>query len=100
MMKFEVVENVEMNEDNGGWIVVKVVEDKVGCDKVVEFVELSFDFGESLCSCMIVEKDSNGKWIEKIEWDYGSSNIEDVFSSKVCKKIVEMDFEISIGDVK
>ena len=94
-MKFEVVENVEMNEDNGGWIVVKVVE-----DEVVEFVELSFDFGESLCSVVIVEKDSNGKWIEKIEWDYGSSNIEDVFSSKVCKKIVEMDFEISIGDVK
>ena len=93
-MKFEVVENVEMNEDNGGWIVVKVVEDKVGCDKVVEFVELSFDFGESLCSCLIVEKDSNGKWMEKF------SNVEDVFSSKVSKKIVEMDFEISIGDVK
>ena len=88
-MKFEVVENVEMNEDNGGWIVVKVVE-----DEVVEFVELSFDFGESLCSCMIVEKDSNGKWMEKF------SNVEDVFSSKVSKKIVEMDFEISIGDVK
>ena len=88
-MKFEVVENVEMNEDNGGWIVVKVVE-----DEVVEFVELSFDFGESLCSCLIVEKDSNGKWMEKF------SNVEDVFSSKVSKKIVEMDFEISIGDVK
>ena len=88
-MKFEVVENVEMNEDNGGWIVVKVVE-----DEVVEFVELSFDFGESLCSVVIVEKDSNGKWMEKF------SNVEDVFSSKVSKKIVEMDFEISIGDVK
>ena len=94
MMKFEVVENVEMNEENGGWIVVKVVEDKVGCDKVVEFVELSFDFGESLCSVVIVEKDSNGKWMEKF------SNVEDVFSSEVNKKIVEMDFEISIGDVK
>ena len=93
-MKFEVVENVEMNEENGGWIVVKVVEDKVGCDKVVEFVELSFDFGESLCSVVIVEKDSNGKWMEKF------SNVEDVFSSEVNKKIVEMDFEISIGDVK
>ena len=88
-MKFEVVENVEMNEDNGGWIVVKVVE-----DEVVEFVELSFDFGESLCSVVIVEKDSNGKWMEKF------SNVEDVFSSEVSKKIVEMDFEISIGDVK
>lgn len=88
-MKFEVVENVEMNEENGGWIVVKVVE-----DEVVEFVELSFDFGESLCSVVIVEKDSNGKWMEKF------SNVEDVFSSKVSKKIVEMDFEISIGDVK
>ena len=88
-MKFEVVENVEMNEDNGGWIVVKVVE-----DEVVEFVELSFDFGESLCSVVIVEKDSNGKWMEKY------SNVEDVFSSEVSKKIVEMDFEISIGDVK
>ena len=88
-MKFEVVENVEMNEDNGGWIVVKVVE-----DEVVEFVELSFDFGESLCSVVIVEKDSNGKWMEKF------SNVEDVFSSEVNKKIVEMDFEISIGDVK
>ena len=89
MFSFEVVENVEMNEDNGGWIIVKVVE-----DKVVEFVELSFDFGESLCSVVIVEKDSNGKWMEKF------SNVEDVFSSKVSKKIVEMDFEISIGDVK
>ena len=89
MMKFEVVENVEMNEENGGWIVVKVVE-----DEVVEFVELSFDFGESLCSVVIVEKDSNGKWMEKF------SNVEDVFSSEVNKKIVEMDFEISIGDVK
>ena len=88
-MKFEVVENVEMNEDNGGWIVVKVVE-----DEVVEFVELSFDFGESLCSVVIVEKDSNGKWMEKF------SNVEDVFSSEVNKKIVEMDFKISIGDVK
>jgi len=45
MMKFEIVEDVEMNEENGGWIVVKVVE-----NEVVEFVELSFDFGESLCS--------------------------------------------------
>ena len=89
MMKFEVVENVEMNEENGGWIVVKVVE-----DEVVEFVELSFDFGESLCSVVIVEKDSNGKWMEKF------SNVEDVFSSEVNKKIVEMDFKISIGDVK
>ena len=88
-MKFEVVENVEMNEDNGGWIIVKVVE-----DKVVEFVELSFDFGESLGSVVIVEKDGNGKWMEKF------SNVEDVFSSEVSKKIVEMDFEISIGDVK
>jgi len=88
-MKFEVVENVEMNEENGGWIVVKVVE-----DEVVEFVELSFDFGESLCSVVIVEKDSNGKWMEKF------SNVEDVFSSEVNKKIVEMDFKISIGDVK
>ena len=88
-MKFEVVENVEMNEENGGWIVVKVVE-----DEVVEFVELSFDFGESSCSCLIVEKDSNGKWMEKY------SNVEDVFSSEVSKKIVEMDFDISSGDVK
>ena len=96
-MKFEVVENVEMNEDNGGWIVVKVVE-----DEVVEFVELSFDFGKSLCSCLIVDKDSNGKWIEKYgkKGDYRSSNVEDVFSSEVSKKIVEMDFDISSGDVK
>ena len=89
MFSFEVVENVEMNEDNGGWIIVKVVE-----DKVVEFVELSCDFGESLGSVVIVEKDGNGKWMEKF------SNVEDVFSSEVSKKIVEMDFEISIGDVK
>ena len=82
MFSFDVIEDVEMNDSNGGWIVVKVVE-----DEVVEFVELSFDFGESLCSCLIVEKDSNGKWIEK----YGK-RIEDVFSSEVSKKIFEMDF--------
>ena len=55
---------------------------------------MSFDFGESLGSVVIVEKDGNGKWMEKF------SNVEDVFSSEVSKKIVEMDFEISIGDVK
>ena len=39
MLKIEVVEDVEMNEDNGGWIVVKVNE-----DKVEEFVYFAFDF--------------------------------------------------------
>ena len=79
MMKFEVVENVEMNEENGGWIVVKVVEDKVGCDKVVEFVELSFDFGESLCSIDIEGRDDD---------------IEDVFSEECCDEIRCVDFMI------
>ena len=90
MMNIEVVEDVEMNEDNGGWIVVKVNE-----DKVEEFVYFGFDFGESLCSCLIVEWDSNGDWEEKYskEGDYRSSNIEDMFSEEVCEKLFNMDFE-------
>ena len=74
MMKFEVVENVEMNEDNGGWIIVKVVE-----DKVVEFVELSFDFGESLSS---------------IDIEGSGEVIEDVFSEECCDEIRCVDFMI------
>jgi hypothetical protein len=87
MFKFEIVEDVEMNDNSGGWIVVKVVE-----DEVVEFVELSFDFGESLCGCLIVEKDSNGKWIEKKVGENSSSNIEGVFSEECCDKIRSMEF--------
>ena len=90
MLNIEVVEDVEMNEDNGGWIVVKVNE-----NEVEEFVYFGFDFGESLCSCLIVEKDSNDEWIEKYskEGDYRSSNIEDVFSEDICEKLFNMDFE-------
>ena len=89
MLKIEVVEDVEMNEDNGGWIVVKVNE-----NEVEEFVYFGFDFGESLCSCLIVEKDSNDEWIEKYskEGDYRSSNIEDMFSEECWKMLWEMEF--------
>ena len=90
MMKIEVVEDVEMNDSSGGWIVVKVNE-----DKVEEFVYFGFDFGESLCSCLIVEKDSNDEWIEKYskEGDYRSSNVEDMFSEEVCEKLFDMNFD-------
>ena len=90
MLKIEVVEDVEMNDSSGGWIVVKVNE-----DKVEEFVYFAFDFGESLCSCLIVEKDSNDEWIEKYikEGDYRSSNIEDMFSEEVCEKLFNMNFD-------
>lgn len=94
MMNIEVVEDVEMNEDNGGWIVVKVYE-KVNEKEVEEFVYFGFDFGESLCSCLIVEWDSNGDWEEKYskEGDYRSSNIEDMFSEECCEKLFNMDFD-------
>jgi hypothetical protein len=100
MFKFEIVEDVEMNDNSGGWIIVKVRESgswlsivvKVVEDEVVEFVELSFDFGESLCGCLIVEKDSNGKWIEKKVGENSSSNIEGVFSEECCDKIRSMEF--------
>ena len=90
MLKIEVVEDVEMNEDNGGWIVVKVNE-----NEVEEFVYYSFDFGESLSSCLIVEIDSNDEWIEKYskEGDYRSSNVEDMFSEECCEKLFNMDFD-------
>ena len=95
MLKIEVVEDVEMNEDNGGWIVVKVNEKMSRYREVEEFVYFGFDFGESLCSCLIVEKDSNDEWIEKYskEGDYRSSNIEDMFSEEVCEKLFNMDFD-------
>ena len=59
-----------------------------------EFVYFGFDFGESLCSCLIVEKDSNDEWIEKYskEGDYRSSNVEDMFSEEVCEKLFDMRF--------
>ena len=95
MLKIEVVEDVEMNEDNGGWIVVKVYEKLSRYREVEEFVYFGFDFGESLCSCLIVEWDSNGDWEEKYskEGDYRSSNIEDMFSEECCEKLFNMDFD-------
>jgi hypothetical protein len=93
MFKFEIVEDVEMNDNNGGWIIVKVRESGSWLS-IIEYVELSFDFGESLSSCLIVEKDSNDEWIEKYskEGDYRSSNVEDMFSKECCEKLFEMDF--------
>jgi hypothetical protein len=91
MFKFEIVEDVEMNDNSGGWIIVKVRESGSWLS-IVECVELSFDFGESLCGCLIVEKDSNGKWIEKKVGENSSSNIEGVFSKECCDKIRSMEF--------
>ena len=71
-VKFEILENVELNEENGGWIKVKVSENDVS-----RVVVLSFDWGETLCSVDIV--DGNGYGVEE--------DLEEVFSEEVIEKL-------------
>ena len=80
MMKFEVVEDVERSDDNGGWIKVKVSEniDNVEWGEVERVVVLSFDFGDSLGGIEI-DDDSDDR-------------IEDLFSEECCKMLWEMEF--------
>lgn len=83
MFRFDVIEDVEMNDSNGGWIKVLVIENVEDCE-VEREVMLSFDFGESLSSIDIVGSDDN---------------IEDVFSKECCDEIRSVGF-MSIGCVK
>lgn len=81
MIKFKIVKDVEKNDVDGGCIVVNVNEDGVERNVV-----LGFDFGDSLCSVEIEDKD---------EFSYGdySEVLENVFSNEVVEKLWSMDFD-------
>ncbi len=81
MFSFDVIEDVEMNDSNGGWIKVKVSEnvDDSYESMVSRVIVLSFDFGESLSS---------------IDIEGSNDNIEDVFSKECCDEIRCVDFMI------
>ena len=81
MFSFDVIEDVEMNDSNGGWIKVKVCENinNVEFGEVERIVRLSFDFGESLSS---------------IDIEGSGEVIEDVFSEECCDEIRCVDFMI------
>ena len=78
MIKFKVIKDVEMNENDGGEIVVIVSE-----NDVERKVGLYFDFSESLCNVLIL--DSNENDVEE--------EIENVFSEEVIERLYDMDFE-------
>ena len=78
MIKFKVIKDVEMNENDGGEIVVLVSE-----NDVERKVGLYFDFSESLCNVLIL--DSNENDVEE--------EIENVFSEEVIERLYDMDFE-------
>ena len=81
MFSFDVIEDVGMNDNDGGWIKVKVsenVDDNIEC-MVSRVIVLSFDFGESLCS---------------IDIEGSDDDIEDVFSEECCDEIRCFDFMI------
>ena len=78
MIKFKVIKDVEMNENDGGEIVVLVSE-----NDIERKVGLYFDFSESLCNVLIL--DSNENDVEE--------EIENVFSEEVIERLYDMDFE-------
>ena len=78
MIKFKVIKDVEMNENDGGEIVVIVSE-----NDVERKVGLYFDFSESLCNVLIL--DSNENDVEE--------EIENVISEEVIERLYDMDFE-------
>ena len=79
MFSFDVIEDVGMNDDNGGWIKVKVSENVDDCvdSMMSRVVVLSFDFGDSLGG---------------IEIEDSEENIEDVFSEECCEMLWKMEF--------
>ena len=79
MFSFDVIEDVEMNDNNGGWIKVKVSEnvDDSYDSMVSRVVVLSFDFGESLSS---------------IDIEGSDEEIENVFSEECCEMLWKMEF--------
>lgn len=80
MFSFDVIEDVEMNDSNGGWIKVKVSEnvDDSYDSMVSRVVVLSFDFGESLSS---------------IDIEGSDEEIENVFSEECCEMLWKMEFQ-------
>jgi len=78
MIKFKVIKDVEMNEKDGGEIIVVVSE-----NNIERKVGLYFDFGESLCSVCLLDNDEN-----IIDCD-----IESVFSEEIVERLYDMDFE-------
>jgi len=76
MMKFEIVEDVESNDVDGGYIVVKVNEDDVERNVVI-----SFDFGESLCS---------------VELEGEVEVLESVFSKECVERLWNLDVEMNL----
>ena len=78
-MRFEIIEDVEKSDSNGGWIKVKVSENVDDCvdSMMSRVVVLSFDFGDSLGG---------------IEIDGSEENIEDVFSEECCEMLWKMEF--------
>tara|TARA_Y100000310_G_scaffold165737_1_gene165478 strand:+ start:748 stop:1014 length:267 start_codon:yes stop_codon:yes gene_type:complete len=88
MMKIEIVENVESNDVDGGYIVVDVFESNDvcldGCEYRNERVMLSFDWGESLCGVEIVDESN-----EVIEY----KDLEKIFSIECVEKLWGMNFK-------
>jgi hypothetical protein len=78
-MRFEIIEDVEKSDSNGGWIKVKVSENVDDCvdSMMSRVVVLSFDFGDSLGG---------------IEIEDSEENIEDVFSEECCEMLWKMEF--------
>ena len=62
-INFKMIENVEKNEDNGGYYIVEIIENDIKRN-----VMFGFDFGDSLGSVEIMDSDER---------------MEDVFSNKV-----------------
>jgi hypothetical protein len=68
----EFIKSVEMSEEDGGYDIVKVIE-----NEVVRNVMLSYDFGGSLCSVEIVDENE----------EMNEESVEDVFSEEVVDEL-------------
>jgi len=83
-LQIENVVNGESNEDNGGYLISKVVSE----DGVERFVMFGFDFGDSLGLIELVEKKEGGEFTG---FQFTSQQLEDVYNEDEVDCLWNMD---------
>lgn len=82
MMEVKKVVDVELNDVDGGFLILEYKG---------KFVMLGFDFGESLCSVELVERKKGGEFEG---FDFSGEIMEEVFNDDEIECFYDMGYEI------
>lgn len=85
MMNVNMVVNVEMNDECGGYIVCRVI----GNDGIERFVYFGFDYGDSLGIVELVEKKDDGEFS-----GYGmvKENLDEIYGEDEVNYLWDMEW--------